>query len=410
MAHGVNSFPDFVIFLDAEWDEQSKRNRQHFLIAELAEQLESRSKIIGVERPICPWTSPFRRREKFIQFLNGKCRIRQKRANLFIYTPVILLHNYIATHLPYLTTLNRRLLRQLLKRVLRQLDFKTGNLMAWIHHPLQLEDIGVVGEKLLIYDCYDDYINRLRISDTLKRELARREKTILSFADVVFVSSSVLLNEKQSFCEQAIVVPNAIDAEHFLSASEDALQLPDEIENIRKPRLGYIGSLHPRLDFSLLRTIACKRPEWSIILIGPPSANLRQANLMCFEGQTNVHFLGPKSYSELPQYYKGLDVCLIPFNEQDPTIIACSPMKLYEYLATGKPIVSTHVPAVLPFDGLVRIGRNAEEFERQIEASLAERDTDLSRLRLEAAKNNSWKKRVETILETIETILRARLS
>jgi len=116
--------PDFIIFLDADWEAESQKNRQHFLIAELARQLEGRSKVLAVERPICPWTNPFRKQEKFVQRLRGERGLRQAGANLYLYTPFVFIHNIIAACIPGMTGLNRCLLSALLRRVLKQMKLR----------------------------------------------------------------------------------------------------------------------------------------------------------------------------------------------------------------------------------------------------------------------------------------------
>ena len=127
---------DIVVFLDADWAIRAQRNRQHFLIAELVRQLEGRSKVLGIERPVCPWTNPFRKREKFVQWLRGERGLRQAGANLYLYTPFVFIHNVIAACIPGMTALNRCLLRALLKRVLKHMEFCTFGWFSEIqgHH------------------------------------------------------------------------------------------------------------------------------------------------------------------------------------------------------------------------------------------------------------------------------------
>jgi len=119
----------------------------------------------------------------------------------------------------------------------------------------------------------------------------------------------------------------------------------------------------------------------------------------------NVRLPGAKLYQELPVYMRDFDVCLLPYTTDDPFNIHCSPLKLYEYLATGKPIVSTDLLAVRLFDGLVRIAQDAREFEQQVAEALQEQDETLRQQRMAAAQENSWERRAETVLEIIEALL-----
>ncbi len=394
---------DFVIFLDADWGATTQRNRQHFLIAELARQLAGRSRLLAVERPVCPWTGPVRTRQKYIEWLRGRRGLRQAAPNLFLYTPAVLLHNVIAARIPGLTALNRRLVQALLGRVLKRLSFRTDRLVAWIHHPYQLEDAGLVGERLLVYDCYDDYLSQAR--GRRLADLQRREAAILRRADLVLAASERLREALQGRARQVHLVPNGVEFEHFVQAVPGE---PSPIWQDARPVLGFTGKITPRLDFALLARLAASHPDWSLVLIGPQehSAELsRDSAYQEFVAAPNVHLAGPRPYQELPAQMRMFNVCLLPYTASDPFNAACSPLKLYEYLATGKPIVATDIPAVRPFDGLVRIARGADEFERQVAAALEERDDTLRAQRLAAARQNSWTRRAEQVIALIEAAL-----
>jgi len=396
---------DFVVFLDTDWEVTDQKNRQHFLIAEMARQLEGQSKILGVERPICPLTGPFRMREKFIQRLQGKRGLRRAGVNLHIYTPFVLVHNLIAAKVPGVTLLNRRLLRMLLKQVLKKLDFRADNLISWIHHPYQLEDIGLLNEQFLVYDCYDDYTTSEQ-NATLRRDLERRERTILERANCVLVASAELLNARRK-TGNVHLVPNGVEFEHFARIRE-----MESTTSIRSsPILGFTGKISPRLDFRLLTRLAVKHPNWTLMMIGPMENNRqlgRNPDYRVFAAAPNVLFLGSKPYGALPIYMRPFDICLLPYTANDPVNVSCSPLKLYEYLSTGMPIVSTDLPAVRPFNGLVRIARDATDFEQYVAESLQETDESLPQRRLAAARENSWERRVKQILQIVDSTLKER--
>lgn len=390
---------DFVIFLDAEWEATTQRNRQHFLISELARQLEGCSKILGVERPVCTLTSFFRNRDKFFQWLRFR-RLRKVGSNLYIYTPFVFIHNIIAAKIPIMTMLNRYLLRMLLNRVMKHLEFNTNNLFAWVHHPYQLEDLDLVGEKLLIYDCYDDYITS---GNSLKRRinLKEREQEILKRADCIIVASEVLLKEKSKINDNVYLIPNAVEYEHFFKGAQEIDELSMKNDG---PVLGFTGKITPRLDFRLLYRLVNNNLDWNFVLIGPREneSNLKKdPAYRTFVTAPNVNMLGPKPYQELPLHMRSFDVCLIPYDIDNPFNIHCSPLKLYEYLATGKPVVSTNLPIVKDFKGIVRISKDREDFERQIVKAVQEKDKELYHQRLKVAKENSWQMRAEKILKVI---------
>lgn len=410
---------DLVVFLNHDWETSFQKSRQQFLIAELARQIEGRSRILGVERPICPWAGFFRNRAKLVRALRGKRRLRRAAPNLYICTPVVLVHNLIAARLPALTALNRGLLALTCRRILNKLGFRSKALIAWIHHPYQLEDIGLVGEQALVYDCYDNYAGSE--SDLVRRRnLVERERRVLERADWVFTSSEELLASKkellagkQETAAHAHLVPNGVEYEHFARAfQENGSHRAGGVAGVRERRvLGFTGKITARLDFQLLAQLASRRPEWDLTMIGPQEIDpqvTQQPAYRAFIAAPNVRLLGPRPYRELPEYMQSFDVCILPYAVDNPFNQGCSPLKLYEYLATGLPVVSTDLPAVRPFDGLVGIGRDPVEFERQVDIALTEIDPDRPRQRLAAAQENSWERRAEQVVHLLDQALAQR--
>jgi glycosyltransferase involved in cell wall biosynthesis len=398
---------DLVVFFDHDWDANVQKNRQHFLIAELARQLEGCARVLGVERPICPLTDPFRKRAKFLSWLRGERGIQRITSNLYVYTPFVLMHNLIASRVPGVTTFNRFLMRVLLRAVLKRLEFQRDHLIAWIHHPYQLEEIGLVREKGLVYDCYDDYSSAPG-SPARRRDLQQRERTVLERADWVFVVSEELLKSKDKRAKHISLVANGVEYGHFSRASTEHIEsVPQRDEAV----LGFTGKITSRLDFGLLARLAIEYPEWQMDIVGPQDQDeqlLQQPDYQAFATAPNVRLLGPKPYRDLPIYMRGFDVCILPYTAHDPFNVHCSPLKLYEYLATGKPIVSTDLPAVRPFSGLIRIARDQDEFARQTAAALKERDGRLVQRRLAAARENSWERRAEQVSRVLAEALAQR--
>ncbi len=397
---------DFVIFLSGEWDTFFRR----YLLRVLAEQLPM-SKVVCVDRPVCLVTTPLRDPTRWIRQLPRRNRLRKLSANLFVYRPWIYLHDHIGAKFPVIQAYNMAWVRRQLLSVMASLGLRKEHLIAWIFDPFQEEYMGLVGEKFSIYECYDEYAS----SDEVRYfrnhdEMLAREKRILGRADVTFVVSEALYESKCQSSKNIHVVPNGVDFKHFSSVCDEKITVAEDIENVSKPVVGYLGNLTFRIDFGLLRDLADMHPEWVIVLIGGKNARIRdkntRKNLVELEQRGNVHFVGPKPYEVLPHYLKAFDVCLLPYVVDDPFNINCSPLKLYEYLATGKPIISTDLPAVRPFDGLVRIAQDTGEFEWQVAEALEERDEDLRERRLTEARENSWESRAKRILDIIEATLK----
>ncbi|CAG1769315.1 Putative teichuronic acid biosynthesis glycosyltransferase TuaH [uncultured bacterium] len=393
---------DFVVFLDADWDTQGKRNRQHFLIREIARLSEGKGKVLAIERPVCLITGLFRQRLKFFRRLKCKKVLHRESENLFIYTPFICLHNLLAASVPLLPILNRLLMKWQVKRLLHKLKFRHESLVAWIHHPYQLEDVGLVNEKMLVYDIFDDYSSNVKGKQLTN--LQQRENCILSHADVVFVVSEKLLKMMKNRTKHVHLIPNGADVELFAKAMKPETKIPSEIAALPRPVIGFVGKVAAWLNFEILAKLAVSHPEWSMVFVGMYEGNSKLSGLpeyRLFSQSPNVYLLGPKSHTTLPGYLKAFDVCIIPYLLEGQ-VPSSSPLKLYEYLATGKPIVSVNISHVYSFVPLVRVAYSADEFERNVEEALKEKDSNICQQRLDVARKNSWKRRAEKVLEIIE--------
>jgi glycosyltransferase involved in cell wall biosynthesis len=392
---------DFVVFLDADWHAATSRNRQHFLIREVARQIERSGRVLAVERPVCPITGPWRRSAKFVGWLAGQRGVRQESPNLFVQTPFILLHNVLAAFVPGVTTANRRLLRWQVMPLVKRLGFRRDRLVAWIHHPYQLEDVGLVSERVLVYDCYDNYLanaNGRRLAD-----LRRRETGVIDRADVVLAASESLQTALHDRHAHVHLVPNGVEPHLFSTNPMSGGEPPPELAVLPHPLVGFLGQVAAWLDFELLGGLAELRPEWTFAFVGSHDADKALATrpgYRRFRQCPNVHLLGPKRHADLPPYLNAFDVCIIPYR-LDGQVPASSPIKLYEYLAAGKPVVSVPIPHVSSFQPLVKVANTAAEFERSIELSLSQDGDTLRAERLAFARQNSWDKRAEEVLSLV---------
>ncbi|TWU49890.1 putative teichuronic acid biosynthesis glycosyltransferase TuaH [Candidatus Brocadiaceae bacterium B188] len=399
-----NSY-DFVVFLDADWNILGKRNRQHFLIPEIARLIEDKGSVLAIERPVCLVTGLLRQGSKFFRWLKRKKVLRQEAENLFVYTPFIFLHNVLAASVPLLPKLNRLLMKWQIKRLLHKLVFRQESLIVWIHHPYQLEDVGLVNERILVYDIFDDYL--CRANGKQSKDLKEREAKVLNRADIVFVVSEKLLKVLDGRAKQAHIIANGVDTSLFVKAADAETEIPAQIAKLPHPIIGFVGKVAAWLDFKILAKLAVSHPKWSLVFIGMCEEDNKLSDLpeyRLFRQSPNVHLLGPKIHTSLPGYIKGFDVCIIPYRLEGQ-VPSSSPLKLYEYLATGKPIVSVDIPHVAHFKPLVRVARNADEFEKEVVNALKESDNNLRLQRLAVAQQNSWERRAKRVLEIIEATL-----
>jgi UDP-galactopyranose mutase len=235
--------------------------------------------------------------------------------------------------------------------------------VSWYYTPMALKFSDHLRPLATVYDCMDE-LSAFKGASPLLRVM---ENNLFKLADLVFTGGQSLYEAKRHQHHSVHAFPSSIDASHFGRARE-AVQDPEDQASIPTPRMGFFGVLDERLDLELLRGIATERPDWYFVMIGPvvkiDPAELPRA--------ANIHYLGPKSYDQLPDYLAGWDVALILFAKNESTRFI-SPTKTPEYLAAGKPVVSTSIhDVVYPYGdvGLVRIADSVEDFTAAISQSL----------------------------------------
>jgi glycosyltransferase involved in cell wall biosynthesis len=251
-------------------------------------------------------------------------------------------------------------------------------------------------KSLAIYDCVDDWP---AFSDDSEK-VWKKERKLIEVSDAVLATSSRILSKRKAHAKRIFLVSNAADFEHFQAAMTDSVSVAPELAKMDKPIIGYIGALYRWVDFGLIAYLARRNPSWNIVLIGPTRPDLR----LTVE-EPNVHFLGEKPYEQIPTYLKGIDVCAIPFKVNEITL-SVDPVKIYEYLAAGKPVVSVSLPELEKFRGKVRIAKDYNDFERLIVEAL-KRDDSLKSERMDLARQNTWEQRAVQISQIIDEVLTA---
>jgi len=247
---------------------------------------------------------------------------------------------------------------------------------------------------LLCYHCLDDYAILLPKERYL-------EKMIENLADLLFVVSPTLQQRYAIQGRQAFLLPNGVDVDRFAQALSPDARIPEDLANLPSPRIGFVGTIDPAwVDTEVLLQIAKARPDWSVIIIGHlvnwhPPKNL----------PPNCFFLGIRPYQTIPFYLKGLDVCLIPFKDNAITR-AASPLKLYEYLAAGRAVVSSPVPDQSNFSSVTWLAQTTEEFLHAIEEALkVANDYREQQRRLSTVSQHSWQQRAKTALFYVQQAL-----
>jgi UDP-galactopyranose mutase len=239
-----------------------------------------------------------------------------------------------------------------------------GPLIAWYYTPMMLEFSRHIEASAVVYDCMDE-LSKFRFAP---EKLLGLEQELIDTADLVFTGGSSLFEAKKDRHDSVHLFPSSVDRVHF-SKGRGGLFDPADQEELSHPRFGYYGVIDERFDIELLGEIAAMRPDWSFVMVGPV-VKIAEEDL---PRRPNIHYLGSKTYEQLPCYLGGWDVALMPFAMNDSTQFI-SPTKTPEYLAGGKPVVSTPVKDVVRHYGhleAVGIAGDAESFVAACEKALA---------------------------------------
>lgn len=259
-------------------------------------------------------------------------------------------------------------------------EYAIASPILWYYTPMALSFTNHLKPLAIVYDCMDE-LSAFKGAPPALREW---EKELFKRADVVFTGGQSLYEVKRHQHPNAHPFPSSIDVAHFAQA-KSITQDPADQANIPHPRLGFYGVIDERMDIELIDGIAQARPDWHLVLIGPV-VKIDPEKLPRY---TNIHYLGGKSYQELPSYLAGWDVAILPFARNESTRFI-SPTKTPEYLAAGKPVVSTSIRDVVrPYgeQNLVHIADTVEEFVAAAEIAMQQ-----------TQQYPEWKNQVNTFL------------
>lgn len=280
------------------------------------------------------------------------------------------------------------------------------NILLWLYppHPFAEFTLSILKERssLVVSDCVDDHRQYAKV-EAERFLIENRYGRIVGASDIVFCVSKTMRDEMARHNPRAFYIPNAIPSEIF--NRKKASHTPTDMAGIRHPIIGYTGALSFRLDTDLLRFIATNRPEWNIVLIGTSPSSAVQA---LFE-LPNVRWLGPMRNDDLHEHVTQFDVCILPHAVNSMTD-NMNPLKVYEYLALGKPVVSTDVAGVRIFRGDIEIAGNKEEFVNAVENSLAENTPEREEKRINRVRNHTWTDRVNEMMRLCLNAFKAQTS
>ena len=275
--------------------------------------------------------------------------------------------------------------------------------VQWFYDPMAVTAFaGHLNGSAIVYDCMDQ-LSQFRGAPA---ELVRRERELLAIADVVFAGGPKIWKEKRRHNPNCFVFGCGVDAEHFGKASQVSTAVPLDVASLPCPLYGYIGVVDERIDYDLVALLADENRDGSVAMIGPWT----KVDSATFPRRENLHWFGGRDYSQLPHYAKGFDVCLMPFALNEATEFI-NPTKALEYMATGRPIVSSAIEdVILQFEDVVKIARTREEFVAQCRRSAECPNRVGIRRGLKLAAANSWDSIVTQLEAHVLDVLASRRS
>ena len=299
--------------------------------------------------------------------------------------------------LPGVDAINRWFGIRAVKRALRAAGI--GHCISWFVVPHPGFMAGRLGESLCVYYCIDDYAAHPGVDPVL---IAERDAELTRAADIVFVAPPALVDAKRALNPDTVFAPHGVDVELFAKALDERTEIPPAARDLARPVIGYFGSLHEWIDFDLIEWLARERPGWTFLLIGHAAADVS-----ALETLPNVRLVGAQPYATLPAWAKAFDVAIIPYrlNRQ---VANANPLKLREYLAGGRAVVSVRNAEIEKFSRWVRIADDREAFLAAIEDALRDERTELRAERVAAVADQSWDRRVDDVLAAVAAALAQR--
>ncbi len=380
---------DIVCVGFADWDTELWTN-QHHLMSRLARDnrvlfIES----LGLRRPQLAGRDISRMARRLRRGLAPP----RAADGLHVLSPLVLpLHSSALAR-----SLNRRLLALLVGRAVRRLGLRRPILWAYVPQAEVLID--VLEPELIVYHCVDDISAHQRIDTASFRAAERR---FAARADLVLASSPALVRRMRTLSRNVLDAPNVADTELFARALE-AGPLDPAMAALPAPRIVFTGAIvAAKLDIALLLELARGRPSWSFALVGPVGPGDPHTDVSALAAEPNMHLLGLRAYEQLPAVLRAADAGLIPYARNALTE-SIFPMKVYEYLAAGLPVVATPLPAL---EGLAEVltAPDAQSMLEELDQALAEDDPERRAARSHAAAAHSWDERLGEIAVAIQAL------
>ncbi|HWB54415.1 MAG TPA: glycosyltransferase, partial [Tepidisphaeraceae bacterium] len=272
------------------------------------------------------------------------------------------------------------------------------NPLLWYYSPMDASwSLGYIPNRGIVYDCMDELAN----FSGAPKALIENEKRLMEYADVIFTGGYEMGEKRKKVHPNVHIFGCGVEFKHFNKAQDKSISIPPDIDFMARPILGWFGVIDERVDYGMIGEMARKRPEWSFAMIGP----VVKVDPNLLPHSPNLFWMGGRDYQQLPNYCAAFDICMMPFANNASTQYI-NPTKGLEYMATGKPIISTPVRDVVrQWAGIVYIAKNADEFIAAAQKVLENPDQDRIGKGLELAKKSSWESTVAAMQDHIRTAI-----
>lgn len=292
---------------------------------------------------------------------------------------------------------------QHLREVVEKLGFGQKNkLVLWSYNPLDLRGWLDIPNSLRVFDTVDNWTTHSNFRN-FQDVLRHNYHAIDEKADLIFTVAEGLQNIYENR-GKVHWIANGVDTRHFAPRRDRII--PQLVRGIPHPLIGYVGVIQDRLDLELMEYVAKKYPHYSFLLVGPTwPVFLRQLRpkapeIKRLDRHPNVHFLGVQPHELIPDYIQAFDATIIP-HRLNAFTGSMNPLKLYEYLAMGKPVVSTPVAGLADFKDFVYVGSGPQQFGEQLERALAEDSAEKKQARIAVVQHAAWQERVNEMMRYI---------
>lgn len=336
-------------------------------------------------------------RKRLSNWLKSTKGFKKALPNLYLYSPIIIPfpYSWIARRI------NRFLLLRALKRWMKVAEFNNPIIWTFLPTPLVLDMVENIPHKLFLYYCTDNF----SATSKMARKIVKSENKTLSRADLVFVMSKNLLKRCRSYNQNTTSISMGVDITVFEKTLSKESR-PKEIRGIDKTIIGYIGGIRDCIDQQLVAFLAQRLPDFVFVFVGPI-----QEDVTGLRKFGNILFIGEKKHQELPDYLRFFDLCIIPYKKNEYTDNVSS-AKLNEYLAMGKPVVSSNLKEVSTFSkengDILYIADSYEYFLNLISVAIKDNNQELIDKRMAVAKQNSWDKKIDQMSGLIAQAIKVR--